>query len=109
MLKCTLTQVDSRDRVAALNNSALRAAIANTNANDVNRTRVAGGDCTKSVEAGDGLAFLPRPGSALLFYSMDAAGQLDESSLHSGCAVEIGEKWTFSKFVWNWPSAWVHN
>ena len=38
-------------------------------------------------------------GDALFFYSMTPGGQLDKSSLHGGCPVIKGEKWSATKWM----------
>jgi prolyl 4-hydroxylase len=45
----------------------------------------------------------PRKGSALLFWSVDPMGHDDPNSLHGGCAVEQGEKWTATKWLRHGP------
>eukprot|EP00656_Telonema_subtile_P046301 TRINITY_DN5268_c0_g1_i3.p1 TRINITY_DN5268_c0_g1~~TRINITY_DN5268_c0_g1_i3.p1 ORF type:complete len:226 (+),score=38.23 TRINITY_DN5268_c0_g1_i3:142-819(+) len=52
-----------------------------------------------------GLKVKPTKGSAVLFYSMDPAGELDQSSLHGGCPVlsENHTKWAANQWVWNKP------
>lgn len=48
-----------------------------------------------------GIKYKPRAGDALLFWSMDPDGTLDRHSLHGGCPVLNGTKWTMTK--------WIHN
>ena len=45
----------------------------------------------------------PRRGDALLFWSVDPTGRDDSKSLHGGCAVEIGDKWTATKWIRHGP------
>ena len=45
----------------------------------------------------------PKKGSALLFWSVDPTGHDDPKSLHGGCAVERGEKWTATKWLRHGP------
>jgi prolyl 4-hydroxylase len=45
----------------------------------------------------------PRKGSALLFWSVDPTGHDDPKSLHGGCAVDRGEKWTATKWLRHGP------
>ena len=45
----------------------------------------------------------PRKGSALLFWSVDPMGHDDPQSLHGGCAVERGVKWTATKWLRHGP------
>ncbi|KAL6982653.1 putative prolyl 4-hydroxylase 3 [Sarracenia purpurea var. burkii] len=46
-----------------------------------------------------GLAVKPRMGDALLFWSMRPDATLDPSSLHGGCPVIIGNKWSSTKWM----------
>jgi prolyl 4-hydroxylase len=39
----------------------------------------------------------PRVGDALLFYSLTPDGTQDKLSLHAGCPVIKGEKWSATK------------
>lgn len=45
----------------------------------------------------------PKAGTALLFWSVDPMGNDDGKSLHGGCAVEAGEKWTATKWMRHGP------
>ncbi|KAI5082979.1 hypothetical protein GOP47_0002722 [Adiantum capillus-veneris] len=45
-----------------------------------------------------GLAVKPRLGDALLFWSMKPDATLDSKSLHGGCAVISGNKWSATKW-----------
>jgi len=47
---------------------------------------------------GDVLAVKPRRGDALLFYNAHLNGELDELSLHAGCPVVRGVKWTATRW-----------
>ncbi|CAI7850956.1 unnamed protein product, partial [Closterium sp. NIES-53] len=51
-------------------------------------------DCGKQ-----GIAVKPAKGSALLFFSMNPNGSFDTASLHSGCPVLEGEKWSATKWI----------
>ncbi|CAI5467394.1 unnamed protein product [Closterium sp. Yama58-4] len=51
-------------------------------------------DCGKQ-----GIAVKPAKGSALLFFSMKPDGSFDTASLHSGCPVIEGEKWSATKWI----------
>ncbi|XP_030524066.1 probable prolyl 4-hydroxylase 10 [Rhodamnia argentea] len=51
-------------------------------------------DCGK-----EGLSVKPKMGDALLFWSMKPDGVLDESSLHGGCPVIKGNKWSSTKWL----------
>ena len=43
----------------------------------------------------------PRKGDALLFYSQQPDGSLDEMSFHGGCPVLDGIKWAANVWIWN--------
>ncbi|XP_041022340.1 probable prolyl 4-hydroxylase 10 [Juglans microcarpa x Juglans regia] len=51
-------------------------------------------DCGKK-----GLSVKPKMGDALLFWSMNPDATLDPSSLHGGCPVIKGNKWSATKWV----------
>jgi prolyl 4-hydroxylase len=55
------------------------------------------GDCTK------GVSVTPKQGRIIIFYSLKPNGAGDELSLHGGCAVESGTKWSANKWIWNKP------
>lgn len=46
-----------------------------------------------------GLSVKPKMGDALLFWSMKPDGTLDPSSLHGGCHVIKGNKWSSTKWI----------
>jgi prolyl 4-hydroxylase len=46
-----------------------------------------------------GLSVKPKMGDALLFWSMKPDGTLDPSSLHRGCPVISGNKWSSTKWM----------
>ncbi|KAI8541094.1 hypothetical protein RHMOL_Rhmol08G0036200 [Rhododendron molle] len=46
-----------------------------------------------------GLSLKPKRGDALLFWSMNPDGTLDPSSLHGGCPVIKGNKWSSTKWM----------
>ncbi|XP_042408658.1 probable prolyl 4-hydroxylase 3 [Zingiber officinale] len=46
-----------------------------------------------------GLSVKPKMGNALLFWSMKPDASLDPSSLHGGCAVIKGNKWSATKWM----------
>mmetsp|Transcript_8193 Transcript_8193/g.27220 ORF Transcript_8193/g.27220 Transcript_8193/m.27220 type:complete len:265 (-) Transcript_8193:2804-3598(-) len=46
-----------------------------------------------------GVAVKPRLGDALLFWSLNTDNQLDPTSLHAGCPVISGDKWTATKWM----------
>ncbi len=41
----------------------------------------------------------PRRGDAILFFSLKPDGQMDEKSLHGGCPVIRGSKWSATKWM----------
>ncbi|CAN6918006.1 unnamed protein product [Brassica oleracea] len=47
----------------------------------------------------EGLSVLPKKRDALLFWSMRPDGSLDPSSLHGGCPVIKGNKWSSTKWL----------
>lgn len=47
------------------------------------------------------LAITPEKGSAILFYSQLANGQLDSRSMHGACPVLTGTKWAANLWFWN--------
>ncbi|EFJ34981.1 hypothetical protein SELMODRAFT_82355, partial [Selaginella moellendorffii] len=46
-----------------------------------------------------GVSVRPKRGDALLFWSMSPDAQLDHSSLHGGCPVIKGDKWSATKWM----------
>ncbi|KAB2040880.1 hypothetical protein ERO13_D02G098800v2 [Gossypium hirsutum] len=46
-----------------------------------------------------GLAVKPKMGDALLFWSMKPDATVDPSSLHGGCPVIVGDKWSSTKWM----------
>uniref|UniRef100_K3WQW1 Fe2OG dioxygenase domain-containing protein n=1 Tax=Globisporangium ultimum (strain ATCC 200006 / CBS 805.95 / DAOM BR144) TaxID=431595 RepID=K3WQW1_GLOUD len=55
-------------------------------------------DCSK------GLKVPPRKRKVIIFYSMLPTGEGDPMSLHGGCPVEEGTKYSGNKWVWNKPN-----
>ncbi|KAH9329849.1 hypothetical protein KI387_001957, partial [Taxus chinensis] len=51
-------------------------------------------DCAKK-----GVAVKPKRGDALLFFSLTPGTMTDSSSLHAGCPVIEGEKWSATKWI----------
>jgi len=51
------------------------------------------------VEQHTGLAVHPKKGDAVLFYTVKEDGTVDSRSMHAGCAVVKGEKWTATKWI----------
>ena len=45
------------------------------------------------------LAVKPRKGDALLFFSLHTDASPDDMSLHAGCPVIKGEKWSATKWI----------
>jgi len=58
-------------------------------------------DCSR------GVAIAPQEGRIVIFYSLDPAGHMDEYSLHGGCSVEKGTKWSANKWIWNQPMSFM--
>ena len=59
-------------------------------------------DCTK------GLKVQPQKGKVIIFYSLDASGDMDPLSLHGACPVgENNVKWAANKWIWNAPMGYV--
>lgn len=58
------------------------------------RPGAGGSDCARS-----GLAVSPVKGDALLFHSLSLDGHEDTASLHAGCPVIRGDKWTATKWM----------
>jgi prolyl 4-hydroxylase len=56
-----------------------------------------------SACASNALRVRAKRGDALLFWSVDPTGMDDPRSLHGGCAVEEGEKWTATKWMRHGP------
>ena len=46
-----------------------------------------------------GVAVKPKKGDALFFYSQSPSNDLDERSLHAGCPVIRGDKWSATKWL----------
>lgn len=56
----------------------------------------AAGDC--GGESSRGLAVTPKKGDAVLFWTGTPGGKEDGATMHGGCAVTAGEKW--SATIW---------
>jgi prolyl 4-hydroxylase len=55
-----------------------------------------------------GLKVKPQKGKVIIFYSLDAAGELDDYSLHGACPVGEGYvKWAANKWIWNAPMHFI--
>ncbi|XP_051118321.1 prolyl 4-hydroxylase 1 isoform X3 [Andrographis paniculata] len=57
------------------------------------------GQCSCGGRTVTGLCVKPIKGSAVLFWSMGLDGQSDPRSLHGGCEVLSGEKWSATKWM----------
>ncbi|KAJ4956860.1 hypothetical protein NE237_013643 [Protea cynaroides] len=57
------------------------------------------GKCTCGTKTVKGLCVKPIKGDAMLFWSMGLDGQSDINSLHGGCEVFAGEKWSATKWM----------
>jgi prolyl 4-hydroxylase len=57
------------------------------------------GDAAYSQCAQEGVAVRPRKGDALFFYSLTPNGEVDPKSLHAGCPVVRGDKWSATKWL----------
>lgn len=55
-------------------------------------------DCARKSNTSS-LAVRPRAGDALLFWSLRPDGSLDHASLHGGCPVLKGKKWSATKWL----------
>jgi prolyl 4-hydroxylase len=57
------------------------------------------GDCTCGGKIMKGISVKPTKGDAVLFWSMGLDGQSDPRSIHGGCEVLSGEKWSATKWM----------
>ncbi|KAM1142804.1 hypothetical protein EV1_031457 [Malus domestica] len=57
------------------------------------------GKCTCGGRAATGLSVKPIKGDAVLFWSMNLEGKEDPTSIHGGCEVLSGEKWSATKWM----------
>ncbi|KAI3470134.1 hypothetical protein Pfo_026797 [Paulownia fortunei] len=57
------------------------------------------GECSCGGKMVTGLCVKPVKGDALLFWNMGLDGQSDPNSLHGGCEVLAGEKWSATKWM----------
>ena len=62
--------------------------------------------CNPQDWSGPGLLVKPEKGKVIIFYSLYPNGEIDEHSLHGGCPVRNGIKWSANKWVWNKPSGY---
>ncbi|GJV11117.1 prolyl 4-hydroxylase 1 isoform X1 [Tanacetum coccineum] len=56
-------------------------------------------ECSCGGKMMKGLCVKPNKGDAVLFWSMGLDGQSDPSSIHGGCEVLSGEKWSATKWM----------
>ncbi|XP_073007478.1 prolyl 4-hydroxylase 1 isoform X3 [Typha latifolia] len=57
------------------------------------------GECSCGGKMVKGLCVKPTKGDAVLFWSMGLNGESDPKSIHGGCAVLKGEKWSATKWM----------
>ncbi|XP_062170554.1 prolyl 4-hydroxylase 1 [Alnus glutinosa] len=57
------------------------------------------GECHCGGKMVGGLSVKPSKGDAVLFWSMGLDGQSDPNSIHGGCEVLAGEKWSATKWM----------
>ncbi|KAK8923807.1 hypothetical protein KSP39_PZI019331 [Platanthera zijinensis] len=57
------------------------------------------GVCSCGGKKVSGVCIKPNKGDAVLFWSMDLNGESDRNSLHAGCPVLKGEKWSATKWM----------
>ncbi|KAG5531003.1 hypothetical protein RHGRI_025828 [Rhododendron griersonianum] len=57
------------------------------------------GECSCGGRMMKGMCIKPNKGDALLFWSMGLDGQSDTNSIHGGCEVLSGEKWSATKWM----------
>ncbi|XP_059653352.1 prolyl 4-hydroxylase 1 [Cornus florida] len=57
------------------------------------------GECSCGGKMVKGLCVKPNKGDAVLFWSMGLDGQSDPNSIHGGCEVLGGEKWSATKWM----------
>ncbi|KAF6145835.1 hypothetical protein GIB67_028830 [Kingdonia uniflora] len=57
------------------------------------------GECSCGGKVVNGISVKPVKGDAVLFWSMGLDGQSDPKSVHGGCEVLAGEKWSATKWM----------
>ncbi|XVF29327.1 hypothetical protein REPUB_Repub15cG0111100 [Reevesia pubescens] len=62
------------------------------------------GDCNCGGKIVKGMCVKPIKGDAVLFWSMGLDGQSDPNSIHGGCEVLSGEKWSATKWMRQKPT-----
>jgi len=55
----------------------------------------------------DRVAVKPKKGDGLLFWSITPENKIDQRSMHAGCPVIRGEKWTATKWIHARPFRWT--
>lgn len=69
-----------------------------------NFPRAGGGPQPRNFAAcSEGVSIDPQEGRIIIFYSLHPSGRTDEYSLHGGCDVHEGTKWSANKWIWNKP------
>ncbi|CAK7348939.1 unnamed protein product [Dovyalis caffra] len=63
------------------------------------RVLAGSGKCSCGGKVVEGLSVKPIKGDAVLFWSMGLDGQSDPNSIHGGCEVISGEKWSATKWM----------
>lgn len=58
-----------------------------------------GGTCDCGGRAVPGMSVRPHKGTAVLFWTMTPAGVEDMRSVHGGCEVLAGEKWSATLWI----------
>ncbi|PPD85761.1 hypothetical protein GOBAR_DD17302 [Gossypium barbadense] len=66
--------------------------------------RAGTGDCSCGGKTVKGMSVKPIKGDAVLFWSMGLDGQSDPNSIHGGCEVLSGEKWSATKWMRQKPT-----
>ena len=62
--------------------------------------RGGGGFSTEDCDIPTALKVQPIKGEAIIFYSLNSDGSIDKKSLHGGCPVIDGTKWSANKWIW---------
>lgn len=57
------------------------------------------GECSCGGKLSKGTCVKPIKGNAVLFWSMGLDGKSDSNSVHGGCPVLSGEKWSATKWM----------
>lgn len=55
------------------------------------------------ADCSNGINVYPKKGKVIVFYDLLATGDSDNNSLHAGCPVKEGTKFSGNKWVWNKP------